>query len=128
MNEHKKKSAQCGFHINKKLKNDMRITCCEMGLTLQTAYTIFTKKVLFERKIPFKVEIGDDDYSSIEKECIFIFRIEPELKERMKILCKDMGITLSIAYTIFSKKVVREKQIPFEIAMFADDFTNEKLT
>lgn len=99
-----------------------------MGLTLQTAYTIFTKKVLFERKIPFKVEIGDDDYSSIEKECIFIFRIEPELKERMKMLCKDMGITLSIAYTIFSKKVVREKQIPFEIAMFADDFTNEKLT
>lgn len=125
MSDKKKKTAQCGFHINQKLKKDMQSICNEMGLTLQAAYTIFTKKVLSEKKIPFKVETTDDDYSTSEKECIFIFRIEPEIKERMKALCKDMGITLSIAYTFFSKKVVREKQIPFEIEMFNEMKGNE---
>lgn len=118
MNNKKIKSTQCGFHINEKLKNDMENVCYEMGLTLQAAYTIFTKKVLSEKKIPFKVEIANDDYPALDKDCIFVFRIDPELKEKMKVLCQSMGITLSIAYTIFSKKVVREKQIPFEIEMF----------
>lgn len=38
--------------------------------------------------------------------------------------CADMGLSLSAAFTIFAKKVGRERRIPFEIS--ADPFYREE--
>ena len=43
------------------------------------------------------------------------FRMDESLKERMEKTCKEMGLTVTAAYTMFATKVTREKRIPFEI-------------
>ena len=43
------------------------------------------------------------------------FRMDTDLKKRMESVCKDMGMTMTTAFTIFAAKVCREKRIPFEI-------------
>jgi len=51
------------------------------------------------------------------------FRMDSELKKSMEQVCDDMGLTMTAAFTIFAKKVCREKRIPFEIN--ADPFYSE---
>ena len=48
------------------------------------------------------------------------FRMDEELKKNMEQTCKEMGITMTAAFTMFATKVSREKRIPFEIT--ADPF------
>ena len=43
------------------------------------------------------------------------FRMDKDLKESMEQTCAEMGLTLTSAFTIFARKVSREKRIPFEI-------------
>ena len=38
-------------------------------------------------------------------------------------LCNDMGLSMTAAFTIFAKSVTREKRIPFEVS--ADPFYSE---
>lgn len=52
------------------------------------------------------------------------FRMDEELKKKMEKTCSEMGLTLTSAFTIFAKKVVRENRIPFEVS--ADPFYSEK--
>lgn len=52
------------------------------------------------------------------------FRMDEELKKSMEQVCKEMGMSMTTAFTIFAKKVSREKRIPFEIT--ADPFYSEK--
>ena len=52
------------------------------------------------------------------------FRMDESLKERMDKTCKEMGLTVTAAYTMFATKVTREKRIPFEINVdpfYSDD-------
>lgn len=51
------------------------------------------------------------------------FRIDEDLKKSMEQTCKDMGLTMTSAFTMFATKVSREKRIPFEIN--ADPFYSE---
>ena len=51
------------------------------------------------------------------------FRMDEELKKNMEQTCKEMGITMTAAFTMFATKVSREKRIPFEIT--ADLFYSE---
>ena len=51
------------------------------------------------------------------------FRLSAEDKKRFESACADMGMSVSTALTIFSKKVGRERRIPFEIS--ADMFYSE---
>ncbi|MCD7778273.1 MAG: type II toxin-antitoxin system RelB/DinJ family antitoxin [Clostridiales bacterium] len=51
------------------------------------------------------------------------FRMDSNLKKAMESLCNDMGMSMTTAFTIFAKKVCREKRIPFEIS--ADPFYSE---
>ena len=44
------------------------------------------------------------------------FRIDEEVKKDMEQACREMGLSMSTAFTIFAKKVGREKRIPFEIS------------
>lgn len=48
------------------------------------------------------------------------FRMDEELKRGMEQTCKDMGLTLTSAFTMFAAKVTREHRIPFEVV--ADPF------
>lgn len=41
----------------------------------------------------------------------------------MEQTCKEMGLSMSAAFTVFATKVSREKKIPFEIT--ADPFYSE---
>jgi len=51
------------------------------------------------------------------------FRINEELKKGMEQACKEMGLSMTTAFTIFATKVSREKRIPFEVAV--DPFFSE---
>ncbi|WP_407400426.1 type II toxin-antitoxin system RelB/DinJ family antitoxin [Anaerovibrio sp.] len=52
------------------------------------------------------------------------FRLEKELKTKMESICKDMGMSMTTAFTIFAKKVCRERRIPFEVS--ADPFYSDE--
>lgn len=43
------------------------------------------------------------------------FRMDTDLKKSMESVCKDMGLTMTTAFTMFAVKVSRERRIPFEI-------------
>jgi len=45
------------------------------------------------------------------------FRMNQDLKRDMELVCKDLGMSLTTAFTIFATKVSREKRIPFELAL-----------
>ncbi len=52
------------------------------------------------------------------------FKLDAEVKKAMEKVCKEMGLSMSAAFTIFAKKVGREHRIPFEIS--ADPFYSEQ--
>jgi len=51
------------------------------------------------------------------------FRMDAELKKNMEETCKDLGMSMTTAFTIFAKKMTREKRIPFEVSV--DPFYSE---
>ena len=51
------------------------------------------------------------------------FRIDEQTKKQMEEICSELGITMSTAFNIFAKKVIREKRIPFDV--FIDPFYSE---
>lgn len=51
------------------------------------------------------------------------FKLDADVKKSMEQACADMGLSMSAAFTIFAKKVSRERRIPFEVA--ADPFYSE---
>ena len=51
------------------------------------------------------------------------FRLDEDLKKGMEQACKEMGLSVTAAFTIFATKVSREKRIPFEVT--ADPFYSE---
>lgn len=51
------------------------------------------------------------------------FKLDADVKKSMETACADMGLSMSAAFTIFAKKVGRERRIPFEVS--ADPFWSE---
>ena len=41
-------------------------------------------------------------------------RIDEDLKREFDSLCKDLGLTMTSAFTVFAKAAVRWQRIPFE--------------
>ncbi len=52
------------------------------------------------------------------------FRLDENLKKNMEDVCREMGMSMTTAFTIFATKVSRERRIPFEIS--ADPFYSER--
>jgi len=50
------------------------------------------------------------------------FRMDDELKRKMEQTCKDMGISMTAAFTMFATKVTRERRIPFDVTADSDPF------
>ena len=42
------------------------------------------------------------------------FRLDNDVKTNMEKACKEMGLSMTAAFTIFATKVARERRIPFE--------------
>lgn len=51
------------------------------------------------------------------------FRLDADVKKAMEAVCDELGLSMSAAFTIFAKKVSRERRIPFEVS--ADPFYSE---
>ena len=47
-------------------------------------------------------------------------RFDEDLKKQLDSICSELGITVSSAITLFAKKVVREKRIPFALSLDSD--------
>ena len=54
------------------------------------------------------------------------FRVDQNLKNNFDALCDDFGLSITSAFTIFMKAVVRERKIPFEIQSKNMDQIREK--
>ena len=42
-------------------------------------------------------------------------RMEPDLKKEAEKICEEMGITISAAIMMFTKRLVRDRAIPFKV-------------
>ncbi len=51
------------------------------------------------------------------------FRMDTELKNNMDALCKELGMNMTTAFTMFAVKMTRERRIPFEVSL--DPFYSE---
>ena len=51
------------------------------------------------------------------------FRMDEELKKNMEETCRELGLSMTTAFTIFAKKMTREKRIPFDVSV--DPFYSE---
>ena len=56
-------------------------------------------------------------------QAIINFRIDEKIKKEMEKICREMGMSMTTAFTIFATKVTKERRIPFEIT--ADPFYSE---
>ena len=45
------------------------------------------------------------------------FRIDEKSKKQMEQICDELGLTMTTAFNIFVKKVIREKRIPFDVSI-----------
>jgi len=43
-------------------------------------------------------------------------RMDNDLKEEFDRLCRDLGLTMTAAFTVFARTAVRKQGIPFEIS------------
>jgi DNA-damage-inducible protein J len=50
------------------------------------------------------------------------FRMDEELKKGMEQVCREMGMSMTTAFTVFAAKVSKERRIPFEVAADPDPF------
>ena len=50
-------------------------------------------------------------------------RMDEELKKNMEQTCQELGMNMTTAFTIFARKMTREKRIPFEVSV--DPFYSE---
>ncbi len=51
------------------------------------------------------------------------FKLDADVKKSMEQACSELGLSMSAAFTVFAKKVGREKRIPFEVSV--DPFYSE---
>ena len=52
------------------------------------------------------------------------FRLDTGLKREMEAVCRELGMSMTTAFTIFARKMAREKRIPFEVSI--DPFYSEE--
>lgn len=50
-------------------------------------------------------------------------KMDAEVKRQMEQVCTELGLSMSAAFTIFARKVGRERRIPFEVSV--DPFYSE---
>ena len=51
-------------------------------------------------------------------------RMDDQLKREFDAVCNELGMSMTTAFTVFAKKVISERRIPFEISDDTDPFYN----
>lgn len=51
------------------------------------------------------------------------FKLDADVKKSMEQACSELGLSMSAAFTVFARKVAREKRIPFDVSV--DPFYSE---
>lgn len=51
------------------------------------------------------------------------FKLDADIKKSMEQVCSELGLSMSAAFTVFARKVSREKRIPFDVSV--DPFYSE---
>ena len=90
----------CRYYRN----NAIQCVCKEIALQMHCKVVL----LIGEREVIFMAQMAVN------------FRIDEKLKKEMEQVCSEMGMSLTTAFTIFAKKVTKEKRIPFEVC--ADPF------
>ena len=44
-------------------------------------------------------------------------RMDPGLKRDMEDTCRELGMSLTTAFTVFARKMTRERRIPFDVSI-----------
>ena len=44
-------------------------------------------------------------------------RMDDELKAGMESVCRELGMNMTTAFTIFARKMCREQRIPFDVSI-----------
>ncbi|MCI8418875.1 MAG: type II toxin-antitoxin system RelB/DinJ family antitoxin [Lachnospiraceae bacterium] len=44
-------------------------------------------------------------------------RMDDTLKQQFDLLCNELGLTMTTAFNIFAKTMVRQQRIPFEVSL-----------
>lgn len=52
-------------------------------------------------------------------------RFDDKMKKELDELCEELGMNLTTFFTIYAKKALRERKIPFEISAQRDPFYSE---
>lgn len=52
-------------------------------------------------------------------------RMEENLKKQFDVFCSEIGMSMTTAFCVFAKTVVRQNKIPFEITAESDPFYSE---
>ena len=76
------------------------VRICGGGIFFIVAYTISKKGVLYMSQ---SVNVN--------------FKLDADVKKSMEQVCSELGLSMSAAFTVFAKKVGREKRIPFEVSV-----------
>ena len=63
----------------------------------------------------------------IMRQASITIRVEPSLKKNFDSLCEDFGLSVTAAFNLFMKAVVRERCIPFRIHTDDDKKSKEEV-
>lgn len=44
-------------------------------------------------------------------------KLDEQTKRDLEVLCQELGMTVSDAFSMFARKMVREQRIPFEVSL-----------
>ena len=55
----------------------------------------------------------------------FSVRMDTEVKKQFDDFCSKVGMNTTTAFNLFARAVLREKRLPFDIAIESDPFYNE---
>lgn len=87
-------------------------------LDLENSFWLKTPEEIYEVYAKEK----EDDSSKLKVVNVNL-KLDAEVKRSMEQVCSELGLSINDAFTIFAKKVSREKRIPFEVT--ADSFHSE---
>lgn len=96
-------------------------------LDLENNFWLKTPEEIYEVYAKEKEDaISKKEDSSGLKTVNVQLKLDAEVKRRMEQVCSELGLSINDAFTIFAKKVSREKRIPFELSV--NSFCDENKT
>ncbi|MCL2057361.1 MAG: type II toxin-antitoxin system RelB/DinJ family antitoxin [Oscillospiraceae bacterium] len=59
------------------------------------------------------------------KQTTFSVRMDAEIKKQFDDFCAQVGMNTTTAFNMFARAVLREKRLPFDVAVMPDPFYSE---